>query len=161
MKIGDQGWYCCIKKCLLMRFFKKIKVIIMKPNLIWAYARFIIFIISNTETQTQIYHHYLLLVWNFLDCKPLFHLKQLFLLWNFLIMWSFFLILSLSEYSKSRLCFLDKIYFSMKLRNRLFIGILLKLIKVAKGWVWIAFPSKSSWKCHCMINFLVLLKLIG
>lgn len=28
----------------------------------------------------------LLLVWNFLDCKLLFHLKQLYLLWNFLIL---------------------------------------------------------------------------
>lgn len=28
----------------------------------------------------------LLIVWNFGDCKPFFHLKQLLLLWNFLIM---------------------------------------------------------------------------
>lgn len=58
----------------------------------------------------------LLLVWNFWGCKPFFHLKQLFLLWNFLIMRSFLVLYHII--AKADCAFLDKIYLSIKLRNR-------------------------------------------
>lgn len=86
----------------------------------------------------------LLLVWNFLDYKLLFHLKQLFLLWNFFNTVKFFTTLPIIIIAKADCAFLDKIYFSIKLRNRFLLEPWLNWPKLQRDEYKFHFPVKTA-----------------